>query len=231
MSNTARARWPALTSDPEVFTKMLHEMGVHENVVCRDVYGLEPELLAMIDGEPIAVLLCYPHTADDELKEEREKRAGAPPPLSDGLHFFWQDAELGNACGTVACIHAALNNPLTLNHSGQLMHLLQEVGSLNSKQRGGALAACDKLREIHTKYSHEGPASTGDGTDKVAHHFIAFVENNGRVYELDGFRAAPIAHGSVAENGGFLAAASKAVAAKMAKNPDGQYQMMALTKI
>ncbi len=38
--------------------------------------------------------------------------------------------------------------------------------------------------------------------DSVEHHFIAFVEKDGKIYELDGRKSGPIAHGSV--DGSFL---------------------------
>lgn len=69
-----------------------------------DVFGLDDDLLAMLPQPITAVILLFP----GGVKEDQS----SPPALPDGSPFFlYQVKGLGNACGTIASVHAVANSP------------------------------------------------------------------------------------------------------------------------
>ena len=61
-------------------------------------------------------------------------------------------------------------------------------------------------------------------------HFICFSEREGLVYELDGLKAAPTAHGPCEENK-LLEHSVRVMQEKFKSNPHQPMQMMALSKV
>lgn len=50
------------------------------------------------------------------------------------------------------------------------------------------------ISATHDELAHEGQTEA-NLNDPVNHHFVAFVEHNGELYELDGRKSFPISHG------------------------------------
>lgn len=57
--------------------------------------------------------------------------------------------------------------------------------------------------------------------DKVEHHFIAFVEKGGQVFELDGRKEGPISHGSV-DGKSFLQVGDESVPSRWTDRKEGR---------
>ena len=76
----ARARWPALESNPESFTKFMRKIGVPESVSVCDVWGLDPDLLAMcLPLPPYAMIFLYPTTGIKREKRTAESESVLDP--------------------------------------------------------------------------------------------------------------------------------------------------------
>ncbi|XP_055589520.1 ubiquitin carboxyl-terminal hydrolase-like isoform X2 [Uranotaenia lowii] len=112
-----------------------------------------------------------------------------------GLFYMRQYAR--NACGTVALVHAVLNNPdIELEPGSPLYSFLERAKAANPEDRGKMFESDAAIREIHQVLATEGQTAAPHPDDEVYHHFIAFVHAEGRLYELDGSkRRGPIEHG------------------------------------
>ena len=53
-------RWLPIESNPEVMNKFLHEAGLSKEWAIADVFGLDPELLAMLEQPVLSLLLLFP---------------------------------------------------------------------------------------------------------------------------------------------------------------------------
>ena len=86
-----------LKSDPEIFKKLMHELGVSRSVrFVVDVWSLEDEMLARIPP-PVLVLILH---VEGGTKAK---------PNEDGV--VWLKQTINNACGLYAILHAVCNLP------------------------------------------------------------------------------------------------------------------------
>ena len=52
-------KWPPLESNPEVFTKYLHKIGLSEDWAVGEVFGFDEDLLAFIPRPILAVIVAF----------------------------------------------------------------------------------------------------------------------------------------------------------------------------
>ena len=72
------AKWEPIDSDISILTTLVHRLGLDERYVFEDVYGLDDELLQMVQGKPIAVLIQFPLTPSYKaLLAEKDKEISA----------------------------------------------------------------------------------------------------------------------------------------------------------
>ncbi|KAK2589258.1 hypothetical protein KPH14_007818 [Odynerus spinipes] len=190
--------WVPLESNPEVMTKFLHKLGVPEKWGIIDIYGLEPDLLAVVPKPVLAVILLYPESVKTELqnKEDEETKSkdnGKDTP--DGVYHMKQI--ISNACGTVALIHSVANNMDAVNlKDGFLKSFLDESKDLSFAERGELLVNAQGIITTHKESAQEGQTEAPEEDTPVYYHFVAFIQKNGTLYELDGRKPAPVDHGS-----------------------------------
>jgi ubiquitin carboxyl-terminal hydrolase L3 len=106
-----RKHFIPLESNPEVFTKLIHKLGVSDSLEFQDVLSLDDsELLAFLPRPAYALVLVFPTTEayhqrveieDSERQLETDNKAGG-----DTL-FFKQT--INNACGLYGILHAVCN--------------------------------------------------------------------------------------------------------------------------
>lgn len=107
-ATAVKERWPALESNPEVLTSFMQDLGLPPNFSFIDVFDLGEEGLSYIPRPVRAVIFLYEDEMDGEptLGDNAGDSSTCPP---SGLVFIRQIESLGNACGTIAALHAVLN--------------------------------------------------------------------------------------------------------------------------
>lgn len=110
-SDTGRVAFIPLEANPELMTKLLHDLGLKSDLAIHDVYSLtEPELLAFIPRPAHALLLVFPVSAayessrlaeDVTLPEYSGKGEDEP--------VVWFKQTIRNACGMMGLLHAVSN--------------------------------------------------------------------------------------------------------------------------
>jgi len=157
--------------------------------------------------------------------EENERLAGESEKYPEDLFYMRQITH--NACGTVALIHSLANNKDIPVSDGVLKSFLENAKDLNPEERGKALENDKAFTEGHQQLAQEGQ-TTADPNEKVYHHFIALVNNNGVLYELDGRKEFPIKHGDTSDET-FVLDAAKVCKEFMARDPQElRFTVMAL---
>eukprot|EP01100_Stratorugosa_tubuloviscum_P006760 TRINITY_DN2875_c5_g1_i1.p1 TRINITY_DN2875_c5_g1~~TRINITY_DN2875_c5_g1_i1.p1 ORF type:complete len:226 (-),score=102.01 TRINITY_DN2875_c5_g1_i1:81-758(-) len=195
-------RWPAMESNPEVINKFANNLGLSENWTFADVFGLDDELLDMIAQPVLAVILLFPSKAKIPVDESKRKETN--------VFFLRQIRELDDACGTIAMIHAIINNFNSLGITqGPLRDYYNRTNSLSIEERGFELAADNNIAGLHGQFSQQGQTETVPEGKSSGHHFVCFVEENGNLFELDGCKPFPIFHGPI--NHSLLKSAAKII--------------------
>ncbi|KAM6985706.1 ubiquitin carboxyl-terminal hydrolase isozyme L3 [Aplochiton taeniatus] len=213
-------RWLPLEANPDVCLYFLRQLGLLPTWQFGDVYGLDPELLSMVPKPVCAVLLLFPVTEKYEsFRLEEEARIKAQDQeVSPEVYFMKQT--IGNACGTIGLIHAVANNQscLEFENDSPLKKFLEKSSKLSPEDKAAFLEKDESIRVTHESSAQEGQSEAPSIDEKVDLHFIAFVNVGGHLYELDGRKPFPIAHGKTSEDT-FLENATDVCKTFMARDP------------
>jgi ubiquitin carboxyl-terminal hydrolase L3 len=97
-----------LESNPDLFTELIHSLGVPQIYQFHDVYSIdEPELLALIPRPVLALILILPTTPAYEERIAQENAAGITKCNNEGVSWYFQS--INNACGLYAILHGVAN--------------------------------------------------------------------------------------------------------------------------
>ncbi|CAL7935331.1 unnamed protein product [Xylocopa violacea] len=214
--------WIPLESNPEVMTKFLHKLGVPKDWSIVDVYGLEPDLLALVPKPVLAVILLYPLSkkGDNSLEDKEESDKGEDANTTKDPDVFHMKQYIHNACGTIALIHSIANNQDVINlQDGFLKTFLDSSKNLSFTGCGKLLMESDGISTTHKVVAQEGQTEVPSEEMQVYHHFVAFVHKNGVLYELDGRKSMPINHGPTSPET-LLEDAARVCKEYMARDPE-----------
>lgn len=221
--------WLPLESDPELLNQFLVRLGARGPLQFHDVFGFDDELLAMVPQPVRAALLLFPITEASEAakKEEEEKGAGSGP-APDGL--FYMKQRVGNACGTIAMVHAVANlrDEFELEEGKFFANFLDGTKGMDANERADALGESRDLEEGHEDVARQGGSAI---PQNVNLHFVAFVRGpDGALWELDGRKAGPISHGPTGD-ADFLKDVVKVTRGFMERDPANvNFNLIALAK-
>lgn len=225
-------RWLPLEANPEVMNQFLRQLGLVPTWQFGDVYGLDPELLSLVPKPVCAVLLLFPITEKYETfrQEEEAEIKVKGQEVSSAVYFMKQS--IGNACGTIGLIHAVANNQkhLEFESNSPLKAFLLESTKMNPEEKAAFLEKDESIRVTHESSAQEGQTEAPSLDEKVDLHFIAFVNVDGHLYELDGRKPFPIVHGKTTEDT-FLEDSAEVCKKFMARDPQElRFTVVALSK-
>jgi hypothetical protein len=109
-STAYRKHFIPLESNPEVFTELIHKLGIADSLKFQDVLSLDdPDLLGFLPQPAYALILVFPTTEayEKRIKEEDGLLQVSSNQAEDHVLFFRQT--INNACGLYAILHAACN--------------------------------------------------------------------------------------------------------------------------
>ncbi|GFR86425.1 ubiquitin carboxyl-terminal hydrolase [Elysia marginata] len=188
-----------------------------------DVYGLDPDLLAMVPKPVAAVVLLFPDTVKGE-EAIGEVQTDYPQDL------FYTKQSIGNACGTVAIVHALANNQkqISFDESKPFKDFLEKTQAMNAEDKAKYLEKDEKMGAAHEDCAQQGDTRAPSVDERVKAHFVTFVNFNGSLYELDGRKEGPVFHGSTSDES-VLEDSIEVVKKFMARDPDNvNFNVMAL---
>ncbi|CBQ72137.1 probable ubiquitin thiolesterase L3 [Sporisorium reilianum SRZ2] len=224
----SRMMWVPLESNPELFTTWCSSMGMDTSKFAfHDIYGTDPDLLAMVPQPVSAVLLLFPITESVE-KLRASENASAQPPPSDSNDILWFKQTIGNACGTIGLLHALANSSAAsaIKPGSPLDTLFTKARSTQDPdERASILYNSKELQTVHEATASQGQSQAPDDLDNVLLHFVCYVRSkDGELVELDGSggRKGPLNRGKkVATQEELLPVAVEYVKDNyMALNPD-----------
>lgn len=218
------SRWLPLESNPEVLNNYMTMLGVTKpEMHFVDVYGVTPEMLAMVPHPVAAVMLVYPINDDSErtLKALTEAQKEEVAAFMRDHPFFYTKQYVANACGTIAILHALLNHYDalgTVEEGSLLARTYAELKDETPEKRGQAISTFGAVAAAHAVAAVQGYTTVSEDMN-VYLHFVCFVKVGDRCVELDGRQANPILHGTCTDEATFLTAAAEAIQNRMSLNP------------
>ncbi|KAH6694000.1 hypothetical protein F5X68DRAFT_273409 [Plectosphaerella plurivora] len=205
-----------LENNPQVFTKLAHDLGMDPLLEFHDVYSLDdPDLLAMVPRPAHALIFITPSNAYHAVEAE-DTAAGTrdgPKPAAatdtEGPHpVLWFPQTIGNACGLIALLHSVLNGPSRerIVPGSPLADILREALALSSPDsRAELLYNSAVLEASHSRAAVGGDTAAPDAGDPIGYHFLAFVRgNDGNLWEFEGSFGGLICRGAVPEGEDML---------------------------
>ncbi|GFY48074.1 ubiquitin carboxyl-terminal hydrolase isozyme L3 [Trichonephila inaurata madagascariensis] len=214
-------KWLPLESNPDVMNNFLEHLGVPSVYGISDIVSLDDELLQLVPSPVLAVLLLFPVSEKymDYCKNQEEIANSGDQVVDPKVYFMYQTIK--NACGTVALIHAVANcaDQLDLKPDSIIKKFFDDTKSLSPKERGEFLENCNEISSAHESSAEQGQTEAPNLDDKCNLHFIALVQINSKLYELDGRKSFPVFHGTTSPDS-FLKDAARVCKEYMQRDPE-----------
>jgi len=222
-------RWFPLESNPELLNSYISKLGFDSSQFhFVDVFSTEAWALEMVPQPVAAVIMLYPISQPQEAHRSEENTNVIPKQqVSDKVWYMKQ--RIGNACGTIGILHALGNLSLTTEAGAD--GLIKKDSwldrfysccprSLGPTEKASILESDKEIESMHDAATADDANQTGRGEldDAVNTHFVALVNIDGGLYELDGRKEAPIHHGSTGQTS-FLKDACVVVDTFMQRDP------------
>lgn len=135
-----------------------------------------------------------------------------------------------NSCGTMALIHSVLNNlkVIDLKEGSVIKNFYDKAKDLSVEERGKLLEQDQNFISIHQALAVEGQTAAPPSDAIINNHFIALVNVGDELFELDGRKNFPIAHGATKDDT-FLNDAARICKEFIARDPkEVNFTIMAL---
>lgn len=225
-----------MESNPKILNGFCERVGVVGGWSFVDVLGLDPELLSFVPQPAVAVCLLFPSKAIRKPRLESLEGQEASRRAPASTFYLVQHKEFGNACGTIAAVHAIGNlvkeGMLQLARGSPMEKFLASAAEKSPDDVGRELADATELHEASEQAakSRDAQTRTPDRDEKVDGHFVVFVQVQGHLVELDGCMGFPIDHGNVSP-ATFLGETARVIREEfMARAPGNpNFSVMALT--
>lgn len=200
-----------LENNPEVFTSLVHDLGVSSKLGFNDVYSVDdPGLLSFIPRPSHALIAIIPAAMYIDSRKEDAITMEVPIDKvtyekTDGV--VWYPQTIGNACGLIALIHCVANGATRgyVTKDSFLDGLLNETKPMKPRDRAAALYNSEELEKYHMRAAVRGNTSAPPAEDHPGHHFIAYVKgDDGHLWELEGGVDGPVDRGMLGEDDDVL---------------------------
>lgn len=191
--------WRPLESNPQAMTQLARDIGLPPMWAFHDCFGLDDDLLAFLPSPVLAVVLLFPF-------DQEALRRGRRPQGKELPNCFWMEQHVGNACGTVAVVHAlcSARDQLNMSPDSLVERFFAWARPLSPSDRGTLLGGMEELEQAAETAALAGDTEAVAADADVNFHFVAFSWVDGHVVELDGAKPSYIVHAECPQREDFM---------------------------
>lgn len=212
-----------LESNSEVITNYAGNIGFHTGLFnFQDLLSVEEWAQEMIARPCLGLLFVYPCTEAQEKHQQEENKRIEQEGQQVSANLFFMNQVSQNACGSVGIFHILGNLPEEQKHliaeNSILAQFFQAVQGKNKEEAAQIFHTNQALKQAHCQSTVEGQTNVADYAE-VNNHFIAFVQKDGHLYEMNGSRKIPVNRGATTPDT-FLADACACAKLFMERDPE-----------
>jgi len=196
-----------LENNPETLT--LLSANLHfEQLSFHEILSLQPIIQELPRPVPALIFIApekvYFKVRSTEAHLFGEQATAQPPFNLAGANqeVFWFKQTIGHACGLIALLHAVANvdGVDSMTAQSPLKQLLADAIPLEVESRAKLLYNSTELEKAHMSAAVGGSTSPPDPGEPNGFHFICFVMNNGRLWDLEGGWSGPVPRAELASD-------------------------------
>jgi ubiquitin carboxyl-terminal hydrolase L5 len=208
--------WCTIESDPGVFTELLEELGC-KSVQLEELWTLDDDSLQALEASGKIHGLIFLFQWQQGAAMAKKATALAEDDTPDGLFFAHQVTT--NACATQAILSVVLN-ATDVDLGPTLSEFKDFTVAFSPSLKGVAISSSEPIKKAHNAFGrtdaflNDGKYVSDSRKSEDVFHFVAYVPQNGMVYELDGLQTGPIVVGEAGDS--WLAVARSAIQERMA---------------
>lgn len=194
-------------NNPEVLKLLCENLQTSPDLRFHDIISTAPEFLQECHFQPCHALIVLAQRpiyraarSEVELTIPEYKGSGPSEPV------IWMKQTIGHACGLMALLHILFNleGGRYVLPGTVLAGLRQQAIPLGPAERAQLLYDSIFLEEAHMDAASRGSSRAPSPRDNNQHHFLAFVQKDGEVWELNGGMNGPLLRGVLGEGEDLL---------------------------
>ncbi|KAL4965409.1 putative ubiquitin carboxyl-terminal hydrolase isozyme L3 [Aspergillus stella-maris] len=196
-----------LENNPDVLKLLCDNLEISSDLDFHDIISTSPEFLKECHFPPCHALIVLAKepiyraarsTVEPTIPEY--KGSGSDEPV------IWMEQTIGHACGLMALLHAVFNleNGRYVRPNTELDALRQRAILLEPTERAQLLYDSKFLEDAHMNAASRGASNVPSPRDNNRHHFLAFVQRDGKVWELNGGMNGPLLRGILGDGEDLL---------------------------
>ncbi|KAJ5370112.1 ubiquitin carboxyl-terminal hydrolase isozyme L3 [Penicillium cataractarum] len=196
-----------LENNPDILEILCRNLSISPDLAFHDVLSLSPEFVREWYPRPCHALILLAHTPI-----YNAARSAIEPTIpeynSSGPNepVLWMRQTIGHACGLMALLHILFNleGRRYVTPGSELDNLIQQAIQLGPTERAQLLYDSKFLEEAHMDAASRGSSTAPSPRDENNHHFVAFVQEDGQVWELNGGMNGPLLRGTLCQGEDLL---------------------------
>ncbi|KAF3387398.1 Ubiquitin carboxyl-terminal hydrolase [Penicillium rolfsii] len=196
-----------LENNPDVLDHLCRNLDISQDLAFHDILSLSPDFVREWYPRPCHALILLAHTPI-----YKAARSAIEPtiPIYQGSGpdepIIWMEQTIRHACGLMALLHVVFNleGGRYVTTGSKLDTLLQQAMQLGPTERARLLYDSEFLEKAHMDAASRGSSTAPSPRDENHHHFVAFVQKDGQVWELNGGMNGPLLRGTLGQGEDLL---------------------------
>ncbi|KAL2869719.1 uncharacterized protein BJX67DRAFT_320345 [Aspergillus lucknowensis] len=196
-----------LENNPDVLKLLCENLQISRDLQFHDIISTSPEFLQECSFRPCHALILL---ADQPIYQAARSAVQLTIPEYEGLGpnepIIWTKQTIGHACGLMALLHVVFNleGGRYAPPGTAIDTIRQQAIPLGPTERAQLLYDSRFLEEAHMDAASRGSSNVPSPRDDNHHHFLAFVQKDRKVWELNGGMNGPLSRGVLGEGEDLL---------------------------